>query len=158
MPGVVLDRGLRLWGQIGHGCRLAEPTARSRVCPAYRAAMDEQAPEYVEILRLEQRRDAAEVLYALNLRGVKGLANAATERVLKRRWVVSVPSEHAERVREELPAILDAMLPLRAENGRGGCYACDYSLLGTSKFSEKCPECGADLMTLEARFRCREPR
>ena len=111
-----------------------------------------------ELVRLPDNKDASEVVYALKMRQIEATATRLPVPEHGLRWAVMTAPHNADTARAHLPYILDVMLPSRAEDGRGGCYHCGYSLEGIPNTTPRCPECGGALRTLEARFRARQPR
>jgi hypothetical protein len=119
-------------------------------------AVSPQEPPNTLLIELPQREDAQEVSYALRLRGIPSTIERVFRSPIKPTFEVRVHAADADRATEALPRVLDAMLPRRADDGAGNCYFCGFSLLGTSAYFENCPECGRELLSVEARLAARD--
>ena len=108
-----------------------------------------------ELIRLPKKADAQEVVYALKLRGISSEATHNGHLTRTNRFAITVRPEDLPAAKEALGLILDVMLPMRADDGQGGCFFCGYNLTGTSGYSTICPECGKDLHSIESRFAAR---
>ena len=129
---------------------------RQRASRADRARPDGSAPRWVELVSVEDAGDAREILIGLNVRSIN--ARAATEPgpgLLKRpRHRVYVDPSRLEQARAALPHIWSAILGDRAVDPAGRCGFCGYDTTPVPNASV-CPECGTDLLSVEARLRAR---
>ncbi|MFG0307482.1 MAG: hypothetical protein ACF8Q5_14860 [Phycisphaerales bacterium JB040] len=120
--------------------------------------MDQDPAHTAELVRLPDARDAHEVVYALRMRRIEATPVRVNASEHGLRWAVMTSPDDAHAARGHLAYILDVMLPERADDGKGNCLHCGYSLAGLAGSTPNCPECGEALRTIEARFRARRPR
>lgn len=117
--------------------------------------------ERTVVTTADRQADVRLILYALELRGIRGEARPAP-RGSPDRWEIVVSGVLAERAAAAMPHIWDAMVELPpAATVAGRCAFCAYDLAGVPDAPGRplvCPECGVDLRSVGARRAFRDGR
>lgn len=114
-------------------------------------------PDWAHVTLVERRDEAEMIRYGLELRGVHSTLRRAAKGS-HAQWEIVVTSDDAQRAREAMPRIWDAVLELpRAIRPDGTCPFCDYNNIGVPA-THPCPECGVHLSSVEARRAYRDGR
>lgn len=113
--------------------------------------------EWVRATLVSRQDEAGIIRYGLEIRGIEARLRKSpkgSDEPLE----LAVAATDADRAKQALPLIWDALLELpRAIRADGTCPFCDYNNTGVPA-NHPCPECGADLSSVEARRAYRDGR
>jgi len=113
--------------------------------------------DWVRVTLVQHQAEAGMIRYGLELRGIDADLRPAPS-PSPEPWEIVVPHRYADRARDAMPRIWDAILELpRALRPDGTCPFCGYDNIGIPS-TNPCPECGVHLSSIEARRAYRDGR
>lgn len=114
--------------------------------------------ERIVVTTAPRESDARLVVYGLRLRGLR--AESRPGPIRSRALEIVVPADQADAARRVINDVWDAVFEHEtAVRPDGTCPFCGYSVIGLPRSPSgrlRCPECGVDLRSAEARLAARD--